>query len=581
MNKKKITVAMTLAALLLIATACGTSSNNNETNAAAEGSNGGTATNANQPADKPAEKPDPFGKYSETVAFTSILNNNPEAAKKFPEGESFASNKYKSYIENALNIKSTPLWEANGAAYFNKFNLMIASNDLPDIFTVEKIDKTPAKTILKRLVDNGMLEDLTQVYDQYASPAVKEVQDSVNGEALKNASFDGKLYGLPNVSDMNNVHMIWVRQDWLDKLNLPAPKSVDDLMTIAKAFKNDDPDGNGKADTLGLALKGDVLFDNSPFALNGFVWSMDAYPNMWVKDDSGKLVYGSTQPAMKAALEKLAQMYKDGTIDKEFALRDGNKTSEYLASGRAGLMLGNWWNPFWPLGSAIDNNPKGEWKAYPIMTGDHVNVGNEFFSNTFLVVKKGFAHPELAMKFMNVLKQASQLKIPEIQDLETTGIYKASDSTRGQYGLNNNMISPVFTDTTARTVRKFDDIFAGKAQADILDIAEKPIFDQVKSEKDNPKKDLNNYKTYLAWMEGNGVVAHTKANNVFNEFTGTTKTMDQNWTTLTDLETKTYLEIITGKKPISEFDNFVSTWNKLGGEQITKEVNEQHDNEAK
>ncbi|QHT60814.1 hypothetical protein GXP70_13220 [Paenibacillus lycopersici] len=577
MNKKKITVAMSLAALLLIATACGSSSNDNDANSAANGSSDGAAANANQP----TEKPDPFGKYDETVSFTTILNNNPEAAKKFPEGESFESNQYKSYIENALNIKSTPLWEANGAAYFNKFNLMIASNDLPDIFTVEKIDKTPAKTILKRLVDNGMLEDLTQVYDQYASPAVKEVQDSVNGEALKNATYDGKLYGLPNVTDMNNVHMIWVRQDWLDKLKLEAPKSVDDIMKIALAFKNDDPDGNGKADTLGLALKGDALFDSQPFSLNGFVWALNAYPGMWVKDDSGKLVYGSTQPAMKDALAKLAQMYKDGTIDKEFALRDGNKTAEYLASGRAGLMLGNWWNPFWPLGSAIDNNPKGEWKAYPVMTDDHVNVGNEFFSNAFLVVKKGFAHPELAMKFMNVLKQASQLKIPEIQELETTGIYKASDSTRGMYGLNNNQISPAFTDTTARTVRKFDDIFAGKAQTDILDTAEKPIFDQVKSEKDNPKKDLNNYKTYLAWMEGNGVVAHTKQNNVFNEFTGTTKTMDQNWTTLTDLETKTYLEIITGKKPVSEFDNFVSTWNKLGGEKITTEVNEQHDNETK
>ncbi|NBD22334.1 type 2 periplasmic-binding domain-containing protein [Paenibacillus glycinis] len=576
MSKRITTVAAALTALLLV-TACDSNGGDRASDrAAADRGESGGASNAG----RPDAGPDPFGKYPETIAFTTILNNNPEVAKSFPPGESFESNRYKTYIENALNIKSTPLWEANGAAYFNKFNLMIASDDLPDIFTVERIDAEPAKTILKRMYDNDMLEDLTSVYEQYASPAIKEVQDSVQGKALQNATFDGKLYGLPNVLDMNNVQMVWVRQDWLDNLELPAPDSIADLMNVAKAFKDDDPDGDGKADTLGLALKGDMLFDSQPFSLNAFAWAMDAYPAMWVKNGDGKLVYGSTQPAMKEVLAKLAQMYKDGTIDHEFALRDGNMTSEFLADGSAGLMLGKWWAPVWPLGGAIDNNPKGEWKAYPIMTGDHVNVDNGFVSNAFLVVKKGFAHPELAMKFMNVLKEASQQRIPELQELETTGIYKSADSTRYMFGLNNNLIAPVFTDTTARTVRKFDAIFAGKARPDILDAAERSIYDRVKSEKDNPKKDLGNYKTYLAWMEGNGVVARTKQNNVFNEFTGTTKTMERDWSALTDLETKAFLEFITGGRPISDFDRFVAAWNKKGGEQITKEVNERHESET-
>ncbi|WP_308635108.1 extracellular solute-binding protein [Paenibacillus silvisoli] len=556
-------------ALMLVVTACGDKTNETAT------SNNANDTGANAPANQPAEKADPFGKYAETVEFTTIVNNNPEAAKKFPEGESFESNKYKTYLETSLNVKSTPLWEANGSAYSNKFNLMIASNDLPDIFVVENIDKTPAKTLLKRMYDADMLEDLTTVYEQYASDAIKEVHASVDNKALENASFEGKLYGLPSVNDMNNVHMIWLRQDWLDKLNLQAPKTTDDLMAIAKAFKEQDPDGNGKADTLGLATQGAQLFSSDPFTLRGFVWAENAYPDMWVKDASGKLVYGSTTPEMKTALGKLAQMYKDGSIDSEFALRDGNKTAEFIASDRAGMMLGMWWNPFWPIGGEIDNNPKAEWKAYPIMTGDHVNVGNEFYSNSFMVVKKGFKHPELAVKIMNTMKANSTKKIPELLELETNGIYKASDSTRNQWGLNTQ-VSPAFPDTTARTVKKFDQIFAGTAKEDILDVAEKPIFDQVKSEMDNPKKDLNNYKTYLAWMEGNGVVSRTKQNNIFNEFTGITPTMEQASTTLSDLQTKVFLEIIMGKKDLSAFDDFVTQWNKLGGEQITKEVNDEY-----
>lgn len=568
----KKTALISAVALMLVVSACSKTDNTN--NGATTGTNNGATQNQTETdAAAPAEKPDPFGPYAETVDFTTIVNNNPEAAKKFPEGESYENNKYKSYLEKALNIKSTPLWEANGPAYSNKFNLMIASNDIPDIFVVENIDKTPAKTLLKRLYDAGMIEDMTTAYDQYASDAVKEVNQSVNNKALDNASFDGKLYGLPSVNDMNNVNMVWVRQDWLDKLKLKAPTTTDELMVVAKAFKEQDPNGNGKKDEIGLAAQGAQLFNGEPFTFTGLMWAENAFPNMWVKDDSGKLVYGSTQPAVKTALGKLAQMYKDGSLDSEFALRDGNKTAEYLASDRAGLMMGMWWNPFWPISGGIDNNPKAEWKAYPIMTGDHVNVGNDFYSNSFIVVKKGFEHPELAVKIMNIMKANSSKKIPELLELETTGIYKASDSTRTQWGLNSQVV-PVFPDTTARTVKKFDDIFAGTAKEDILDIAEKPIFDQVKSEKDNPKKDLNNYKTYLAWMEGNGVVSRNKLNNVFNEFTGTTPTMEQSNTTLSDLQTKTFLEIIMGKKPISEFDSFVASWNKMGGEQITKEVND-------
>jgi putative aldouronate transport system substrate-binding protein len=54
----------------------------------------------------------------------------------------------------------------------------------------------------------------------------------------------------------------------------------------------------------------------------------------------------------------------------------------------------------------------------------------------------------------------------------------------------------------------------------------------------------------------------------------TTESMPKFWTSMESLRETTYIDIITGKKSVDDFDAFVEQWNKMGGEQITKEANE-------
>ena len=51
-------------------------------------------------------------------------------------------------------------------------------------------------------------------------------------------------------------------------------------------------------------------------------------------------------------------------------------------------------------------------------------------------------------------------------------------------------------------------------------------------------------------------------------------TMESKWATLQKLEAETFLQIITGEKPVDEFDNFVNQWKSLGGDTITEELTE-------
>ncbi|WJH35994.1 extracellular solute-binding protein [Paenibacillus sp. CC-CFT747] len=248
------------------------------------------------------------------------------------------------------------------------------------------------------------MEDLSEVYAKYASPLAKKFMEGDNTAQLDSAKFNGKLMAIPNTnSSIDGASILWVRTDWLKKLNLPEPKTMDDVYKIAEAFTKMDPDGNGKNDTFGLGInKG--IGGGGIMGLGGYFNGFHAYMGSWVKDASGNLAYGSILPEMKPALLKLQEMYKAGLLDKEFGVKDGNKTGEDAVAGKIGLYYGAMWNPINPLQKGKDLDPKMEWGAYPIVSVDgspaKPQVGNPVFA--YYAVKKGSKHPEAVMKMVNL-----------------------------------------------------------------------------------------------------------------------------------------------------------------------------------
>ena len=145
---------------------------------------------------------------------------------------------------------------------------------------------------------------------------------------------------------------------------------MDELEQVARAFVQQDPDQNGKSDTYGIAMQKNLFFWG--FDLRGFFNGFGAYPSIgdnqsaWIKDDSGKLIPGLIQPEVKTALGKLQSWYKEGILDKEFALKDENKSVEDITAGKVGISYGEWWYPNWPLNLNVDKDPKAEWIALQI-----------------------------------------------------------------------------------------------------------------------------------------------------------------------------------------------------------------------
>src|SRR5690606_11229915 len=98
------------------------------------------------------------------------------------------------------------------------------------------------------LIESGLVQSIDEAIENQATPRIKKLFDDFP-QAFSTSTIDGKRYGIPRYSGGNGSDsLIWIRQDWLDKLQLDPPETIEDMEKIMDAFVHQDPDGNGKDD---------------------------------------------------------------------------------------------------------------------------------------------------------------------------------------------------------------------------------------------------------------------------------------------------------------------------------------------
>jgi putative aldouronate transport system substrate-binding protein len=435
-------------------------------------------------------------------------------------------------------------------------------------------------------VKNDQLADLTEVYNQYASPAVRQMMDSSNGIALDAVTFDGKIMGIPALTVPDDGYqLMWIRKDWLDKLGLEIPKTIDEVEAVAQAFVTEDPGGNGAGKTIGIVgpqsgglIHADFLQPtNGNFAFDPIFFSYKAYPGFWVEGPDGKATYGSILPETKTALAKLADLYKKGLIDPELGVRSDSAAP--ITGGQVGIYFGEWWNGYWPLPDAVKNNPEANWQAYavPLDAEGMWNPHQGTPATSFVVVRKGYEHPEAAMKIVN-LNNRDESKM---------------DMSVGSNQDQVLRLPQAMYDEGQVTYQAMLDVLMGKAKAE--DFAD-PKYDVYKLLKDDVAKigtaklapfdnmDIKNWDTTSSvWsrsysiLVGNGAIYNPiggkdKVNVVFSMTYAPTPLVTTKWANLQALEAAVFLKIIRGDEPIDAFDQFVTDWKAQGGDDLTAEI---------
>lgn len=554
---KKNLGTITLSALLIIAMVA--SGCSKETNPEASSTPEVKATAA-----AGEKKADPLAKYDPPIELTTV--RPVDATFKYAEGDSIDSNIWTRIFEKDYGIKVKNIWTVDSSQYRQKLNVSIASGDLPDFLEVNKEE-------MQRLYEAGLLEDLTSIWEQYAAPFLKEAMKQDNEVGLKAATFKGKLMGIPKHyanGGVSTADMIWLRTDWMQKLGLPEPKTMDDVLRIAKAYAKEDPDGNGKADTVGLGLNKDLF--NGHGSLRGLLNGYHAYPEIWIKDASGKLVFGSIQPEMKTGLKQLQDLYKEGVLDKEFAVKPAAKVQEDVASGKLGLAYGMVADGGYIQKENHTKDPKAQWKAYPIVSANDKAAQPQLWdtANVFYVVKKGAKNPEAAVKLANIfVKHYYETSYapnpnPFITDPKT-GALPAKYAPVTFDPLNTNLEAYAKVQEALKT-----------GDGSKLGFPANIHFERLTKFKAGD--DTMWFSNVVFGAEGSfSVVSKYNANKQgkYSEFVGAaTPTMAERMSTLKKMQDATFTKIIMGEIGIDEFDKFVTDWKKQGGEAIEKEVND-------
>ncbi|MCJ8013632.1 extracellular solute-binding protein [Paenibacillus sp. KQZ6P-2] len=549
MPKKRVALALIL--LMVFVSAC--SGTKNEATP--------SSTEKKSPSsDSPiTAKGDPYGKYDQSVSLKIAKAYNTKDLN-LPNGDTVENNEYIRYVEKKLNVKVTEAWQVETSdAYNQKIGVSIAGRDLPDAFIVNEQQ-------LKQLVAADLIEDLTDAYKNNANDYIRGLYDSYDNRVLGRATFNGKLMALPSTQIGQQFNIVWIRQDWLDTLGLKPPQTLDDLVNIAKTFIDKDASGKG---TVGMTGIPQLAGWNAVHGFDPILGALNAYKSQWIKDASGNIVYSSTLPEMKTALGKLHDLYAQGIIDKEFAVR--KDPNELVANNKVGIVFGPWWIPYSPLPDSLKNDPKAEWKPFlaPLDENGKFNVPDQDPTGSFLVVRKGYEHPEAVVRVLNVEYDGIRQFDPEAKD-----IYKDVPGIAGNWALWPFTLQVGPEDTVYQTHLELKKAIDAKEPSS-LNAELKLYYDDYMKNQENPKKDLNAWSNAMSRMDGSALMGSDKINVKRNVFFGKTKTMGTKWAVLQKLESETFLKIIMGDAPLDSFDSFVTQWNNLGGKQIIEEIGQE------
>lgn len=270
---------------------------------------------------------------------------------------------------------------------YDKLNLILSGGDEYDIIAMGN-----SKTVFATYATSGALMELDSLLDKYG----KRMRDKISKESYDMLKVDGKQYGIPNTSGVAVSNSIAVRKDWLDKLGMKVPETVDEFTNMLKEFKEKDPGGNGQKN-VPFVIPSTGVF--SPNIQGAFGLAVD-----WNEVD-GKLVSNLERPEMVNYLKYMRSLYENGYIDKEFASLNTSTAEEKFSSGNAGAIVLSCFKF-----NTIDDTlkkvcPDAEIVYLPLLKGADGTCGiqsNATSLDKIVFVPQISKHPEDAVKWMDM-----------------------------------------------------------------------------------------------------------------------------------------------------------------------------------
>lgn len=504
----------------------------------------------------------PYGKYPELVTYTlgqmSGANNS-----NLPEGNTYEDNAYTRYLRKMLNIQNESVHMEREERYDEYVNILVKDHTLPDVLVVSD------RETLHELVENDLVEDLTDVYESCTSPRIKEMYDSYGGELLEGGMFDGRLMAIPETVIDHGPCLLWLRKDWMEELDLAEPKTLEEAFTIIEEFKKNRMGTEPGEEPIGLLCDTSLVGTTSTnYSVEPVFDSFGAFPQRWLMDEYGGVVYGSVTGETKEALGYLNQLYERGILDTDFALRAQNNLRDIVVEGKCGAFFGLWWTPNNPLMDTYDRDGTAEWEPY-YLTEDALNGSQRFTTfrdNKYVVVRKGYEHPEIVMKIISVLFDYTRYEAKDADEVNSYFALNVDPTARPL------VINVDYYEATYKVTENIRKALNGKISVNSLSAIEKSYYDACSNYLEGRNVTAEDWAAYKSRISAVGLLIDGDYKPPVRKYLEDTD--GEIPEALKTLEKNTFIQIIMGKKPLDYFDEFVELWYEQGGKELTEQVRE-------
>ena len=313
MNMKKIVAFLLVLAMMMSLAACGGSEQGGNDQ---PGNSGHTAQTPNAEYEIPdyinMDSQLPIVKEGTDITLEIMVVNGPMYSNMSSIHDVYFVDAY----EKKTGVKIN--WvEVSSDAFADQLALRLTTGELPDIILKGGISnanqlKYGEQGYFLDLTANGMLQTFAPNYWALC----QQYPEILSASMMP----DGKLYSLGMVRNSTGstiASKLFFNQEWLDKVGMSVPTTTDEFYEVLKAFKTEDPNGNGRNDEVGLYIKPDHL-QYVTFGMFG-IGNRGSNNGFIDYDEQTQSVrYFATTDAFRAWVEWVSKLYKEGLINKEY-----------------------------------------------------------------------------------------------------------------------------------------------------------------------------------------------------------------------------------------------------------------------
>ena len=329
-------------------------------------------------------------------------------------GGTYQDNYVTDWIEEKTNIHLNYVYDVDGDDAKTKLNLIMTDPDsLPDIFLATNWTKSEVQSYGQQ----GLLLPLNDYLNDAPNwNKLNEESPMRKGDLVMS---DGNIYtyGYDNECFHTRYqNRMYIYKPWVDKLcGGKIPETTDELYDFLTKVKNEDPNGNGKADEIPMTgYIGGWATDPTVWLINSFVQCNNPLSNTnptvgaGLVVNNGKIEYSVMKDEYRDAFDYISKLYREGLLDNQTFTQDNNQFQATLGNEDRLVAM-------YPAGGPQDSkfwaNEDGDWQDWEVIAPVEGPGGvrlaakgiNDYFGSCIGCISEKCKYPEIAIALFDFL----------------------------------------------------------------------------------------------------------------------------------------------------------------------------------